>query len=207
MSQADGPSEEIKLSANRDLILAGVSAGGTSGLELLWVAPTGTTGPTDATSVLGAGWESAGYISTDGVTLGVDESSEDIGAYAASGPVRTLNTDSKQTLGVVFLETNPTVLEIYHRKDPGTILPDGSGNLSLTVGAIDTQTYSIVVDVVDGTNSIRYYYPSAEVSDRGELQIAKGSVIKYEVTFTAYPDSTTGIAMYQYAHIPELASS
>jgi len=194
------------VTANRDLILAGVAAGGTTALELLWVAPTTATAPTDATTALPAGWESAGYITTDGVTLGVDESSEDVGAYAASGPVRTLNTDSKQTLGVTFLETNPTTIEIYNRLEPGTIVPDAQGDFDLSIGTIGVQTYSVVVDVVDGVNALRYYYPSCEVSDRGEIQVAKGSPIQYEVTFTAYPGAD-GKALYEYFHIPELAAA
>jgi hypothetical protein len=195
------------MTANSALVLAGIAAGGTTGYELLYVAPTGTAAPVDATTDLNASFESCGYISSDGVTLGVDESSEDIQAYGTGVPVRTINTSSKQTLSVVCLETNPTVLEVYSRKALGTIAPDAEGDFTITEGAVPTQRYSFVVEVKDGTNYMRFYYPSAEVTDRQELTVANGQSIQYGFTITAYPAALTGIAVSKFYRIPDLAGS
>lgn len=193
------------MTANSALVLAGISAGGTTGLEMLWMAATGSTAPTEPVHPLAAAWESCGYIDSEGITLGVDESSEDITAYGTGVPVRTVNVSSKHTIQVVCLETNTTVLDVYHRKALGTTSPDAAGGFSITDGSVPTQRYAAVIDIVDGTNYIRLYYPSVEVTDRQEWTVANGQGIKYGFTLTAYPSSTTGIAVTKFFRIPELA--
>ena len=195
---------------NSSLVLAGTGAGGATGLELLWVAPTGTTAPTNAHTALpavNAAWSGMGYVSSDGVTIGRDESSNDITAYGSGAPVRTVNTSSKSTFQVVCLETNEAVLEVYHRLDIGTIIPDADGDFTLTEGTVPVQRYSFCLDVVDDTNYIRYYYASAEVTEVQEQKIGNGEAIQYGFTITAYPNSTTGIAVSKFYRVPALAGS
>jgi len=193
------------MTANSALVLAGIGAGGTTGLELLWMAPTGSTAPTEPVHPFAAALQSLGYISSDGITLGVDESSEDITAYGTGVPVRTVNTSSKQTVQVVCLETSPQVLEIYHRKALDTISPDAAGGFSVTDGSVPTQRYAACIDITDGANYMRFYYPSVEVTDRQEFTVANGQAITYGFTLTAYPSTTTGIAVTKFYRIPELA--
>jgi hypothetical protein len=194
---------------NSDLVLAGTGADGANGLELLWVAPIGTTAPTNAytpLTVVSPSWEGMGYVSSDGATRGVDESNNEIAAFGTGVPVRTVNPSSKHTLQVVCLETNATVLEVFHRLELGSIVPDASGDFSIEEGDVNVQRYSFVLAVVDGDNVIRTYYPSAEVTDRTERKIGNGEAITYGFTITAYPGST-GYASKTYYRIPELASS
>lgn len=193
------------MTANSALVISGAGAGGTSGLELLWVAPTGSAAPTDATSSLAVAWESLGYITSDGITLGVDESSEDLTAYGTGVPVRTVNTQSKHTVQVVAMETSTTVLEVFNRLALGTITPSALGDFSINSGTVPVQRWAFVVDIVDGTNHIRHYFPSAEVTDRQEQQVQNGQGINYGFTLTAYPSSTTGIAKTTFYRIPDLA--
>lgn len=193
------------MSANSNLVLAGISAGGSTGLELMWMAPLGSAAPTEPVHPLAAAWQSLGYVTADGITLGVDESSEDLTAYGTGVPVRTVNTSSKQTIQVVCMETNPTVLEVYHRKAIDSISPDAAGGFTVTDGAVTARKYAACIDVVDGTNHMRFYYPSVEVTDRQEFQVANGQGINYGFTLTAYPSSTTGIAVTKFYRIPELA--
>lgn len=192
-----------------DLVLAGTAAGGSTGVELLWVSPTGTTGPTDAhttLTVVAEAWEGMGYCSLEGVTLGIDESWEEIGAYGVSGAVRKICKKSEHTVSVELIETNAAVLEVFHRLDVGTIAPDASGDFSILQGSVPVQRYSFVVDVVDDVNHVRHYYPACEVTDRKEQKIGSSSGISYSLTFTAYPGSDT-YSRKSYYRIPALASS
>ncbi len=193
------------MSANSDLVLAGISAGGTTGLELLWMGATGATAPTEPVHPLGAGWYSLGYVDGEGITLGVDESSEDVNAFGTTVPVRVINTGSKHTVQVTCLETNQYVMDVYHRYAIGTTSPDAAGGFTVTDGAARVQRYAACIDVLDGTNYMRFYYPSVEVTDRAEISIGNGQPIKYTFTLTAYPSATTGIAVTKYYRIPELA--
>ena len=192
-----------------DLVLAAVAAGGATGLELLWVAPTGTTGPSDAVTALSTvstSWEGMGYISSDGLTITPDESSNEIQAFGQGTPIRIVNTKAAETFQVVCLETNETVMDVYNRLELGTTTADASGDFSVSRGAVPVQRYSFIVDIVDGVNHIRFYYPSGEVKERTERKIGNGESIQYGFTIQAYPDSTGKFA-YEYYRVPALASS
>ena len=194
---------------NSSLVLAGVAAGGATGLELMWVAPTDTTLPTDTTTlmtVVDSSWEGMGYISSDGITLGVDESWEEIGAYGASSAVRKVCKSTSRTIQVEWLEHNLNVLEVFNRLDLGTISPDATGAFSISHGTTPVQRYEFVVDVVDDVNHIRHVIPSAEVTDIKEQKIANGMAITHSATITAYPDGS-GVSIYSYYLIPDLATS
>jgi hypothetical protein len=55
---------------NANNILAGINGGGTSGAELAWFAPTGTTGPTDAVASLTAGTSEQQTVTITGAPTG-----------------------------------------------------------------------------------------------------------------------------------------
>jgi hypothetical protein len=193
--------------ANRDLILAGTGAAGASGCELLWVAPTGTAAPTAtaATNPLAAGWASLGLISDDGITLGISESNEKVMAYGTGVPVRTIPKTSEQTFDVTCLESNEEVLEVFNRLDIGDIVVDVDGDFSFSTGEINIQQYSFVVDIMDGVNFIRVYYPIADVTDRKERKVGSGKPLLYTFTVTAYP--LNGVAATEFYRIPGLAGN
>lgn len=192
-----------------DLVLAGVAAGGATGYELMWVAPTGTTAPTNANTaltVVSASWDGLGYISSDGVTISADESSNEIMAFGSGTPVRIVNTKSAETFSVTFLETNLAVLDVYNRRALGTTTANASGDFSVSRGTVPVQRYSFCIDVVDGTNLLRWYYPLAEVKERGERKIGNGESLQYTITVQAYPDAAGKFA-YEYGRVPALATS
>lgn len=183
--------------ANNKNILAGVEAGGTSGLSLAWFAPEGTVAPTSATAALATAWKDAGLCTENGLSVKVSESSKDIAAFGSGAPVRTLVTSSKVTFDLGFLESNPVSLAIYHRLALDDIKPDATGSFDFGVGAHRTQKYAAAFDVVDGNNHLRAYCPSVEVTDRADLSVTAGSEISYGVTLTAYPGSD-GVAIHYY---------
>jgi hypothetical protein len=51
---------------------------------------------------------------------------------------------------------------------------------------------SFIIDVVDGSELIRTYIPNGEVTEVGDRVYASGEPIGYEVTITAYPNTTVG---------------
>jgi len=58
---------------------------------------------------------------------------------------------------------------------------------------------SFILDVVDGAELLRTYIPQGEVTEVGDVVYASGSAIGYEVTITAYPDTTLGASAKTYA--------
>jgi len=187
------------MAVNRDLILAGVAAGGT-GASLAWFAPKGTTMPTTASGALDVAFRDAGWVGEDGLSKGVDENSTDIAAYGSTVPVRTLTTGSKVTFSITFLESNATTLAIYNRlplTGTGSLTIASSGATDFTEGTQRTIEYAAVFDAVDGANRIRAVIPTLQVTDRSEYAIQAGEAITYGVTLTAYPGSD-GVAVHWY---------
>lgn len=198
------------MTANRDLILAGVAGGG-SGTSLSWFAPKGSTLPTAAAGVgatLDTALKDAGLITEDGLRKGVDENSSDVNAYGVTVPVRTLTTRSKITFGLTFLESNPTVLSIYNRlplTGDDALVVGTDGSLDFTEGVQRVAEYSAVFDIIDGANHIRGVVPVLQVTDRTEFNVKAGEPITYGVTLTAYPGSD-GVAVHWYYILDALAA-
>lgn len=174
---------------NSDLILAGINGGGDAGNSLAYFAPVGSTAPTTATADPAVAFLDAGWITTDGLSIKVSESSTEIGAFGTFAPVRTITTKSTQTFDLSFLESNPVSLAVYHRKALDDLdVTAVTGVLNFSTGQSSTENYAAVFDMVDGDNLLRAYCPRTQVTDRGDIQIKGGEAVLYPVTLTAYPD-------------------
>lgn len=190
--------------ANNALILAGINGTGADATGLLWMAATGSTAPTDTGTALAAAWKNMGGLTEDGVTFKPNISSKTVKIYGSTQTQRTIRTDQTYTVQVAFAETNARVTEVYWNLALNSITPGvGTGAFSWTVGNNGRQLYAAVVDMVDGSNRLRFYMPSVEVTDFGDLKIANSEALTYGVTLTAYPN-TSGVAIQPFAAIPAL---
>lgn len=194
------------MSADNNLILAGVAGGGTSGTALMRVAPLGTAMPTSAAASLDNAFLDPGWITEDGLKKAVSVESTKINAFGSSGPVRILKTSVETTFEIAFLESNPVSLAIYNELALDTLTPDASGRFDFTEGSPRTQKYAAVFDLVDGANAIRAVVPNFEVTDKKEFEIKAGAAVQYGVTLTAYPGGD-GVAIHWYYVLDALAES
>ncbi len=184
-------------------LIVGSSAGGSDGTGLAWFGVSGSAAPTNATTALDAAYLNAGLITEDGITASFSEDSTEIRAYGTQVSQRTVITGQTTTFGLSFLESNEVSLAVYHRKALGAITPAVStGAFSVTTGTFTRQLYSAVFEIVDGTNKIRAYAPSVEVTGRGDMSVSAGAAITYEVTLTAYP--VAGVAIQWFYAVPNL---
>jgi hypothetical protein len=152
----------------------------------VYVAPTGTAGPADTTTPLAAAWKNVGYISEDGVTEGNNTETDEITAWQNSDVVRKTITKSETTYQFTMIETNSNSLSLFYGK---TI---SASDTSHTIGGTGAGKVSLVIDVVDGAQTIRRFIPEAEVSERGEVKFAANEALGYDVTVTAYPNASIG---------------
>lgn len=183
---------------NNANLLAGISAAGADGTGLAWFANTGTTAPTDSLASLNAGFKNAGLITEDGLSIKLSETSKKIKAYGSAATQRTIVTDQEFGFSLKFLETNQYSMAVWNRLPVTSITPGvGTGTFSMTSGTYATQRYAAVFDVIDGTNHIRAYCPSVEVTNRQDVQVGNGSEIAWGVDLTAYPNSS-GVAIQWY---------
>lgn len=148
----------------------------------VYVGPTSAAAPTGSASAL-TGFTDLGYVSADGITETIDKTTNQIRAWQNGSLVREVVSEGTYSVQLTFIETNQDVLELYF----------GS---TITGGELDgdpTQSggrKSFVVDVVDGSIVERTYIPAGEVTAVGERVLASGEAIGYNVTITAYADTS-----------------
>ena len=156
--------------------------------------------PGSATSALPAEWISVGYISEDGVVEANTIETDDVKAWQNSEIVRKLITSQETTYGFTMIETNAEALGLFYGK---TVAPAATKHI---IGGESTIRYAVCLTVVDGSQVIRRWMPSAEVTERGEVTFGATDAIGYEVTMTAYPQSgidggtgPSGVAVAHYS--------
>jgi hypothetical protein len=56
---------------------------------------------------------------------------------------------------------------------------------------------SFCFDLIQGTNHLRFWIPTGEITRRGNVNYKYDNLIEYDVTITAYPN-TSGVAVKRY---------
>lgn len=169
------------------------------------VETTPGAGANLATAAIPVSYTDSGYITTDGLTANVNESSSNVQGYGTTQVLRVLISSSARSFDLTFLESNATSLSVYNRQALGSIIPDANGYFPITVGPPLLTTYSGIFDVVDGLNHIRFYCPQLQVSTIKSSQVSGGKEITWPVTMTALPDSS-GNSIYEYFLVNALHS-
>lgn len=148
----------------------------------VYVAPTGTTAPTDSSTALNVAFTDLGYVSADGIVENIDRTTTQIRAWQNGSLVREVTSEGTYSVELTFIETSEAVLELYY----------GTANAGGEFDVDPTSTggrKSFVIDVVDGDTVERTYIPSGEITAVGQRTLASGEAIGYQVTITAYADA------------------
>lgn len=148
----------------------------------VYVAPTGTAGPTDSSTALNVAFLDLGYVSADGIVENIDRTTTQIRAWQNGSLVREVTSEGTYSVELTFIETNEAVLELYY----------GTANVGGEFDVDPTSTggrKSFVIDVVDGDTVERTYIPAGEITAVGQRTLASGEAIGYQVTITAYADT------------------
>lgn len=162
----------------------------------IYMAPLGTTLPTDSTTALGAAFTALGYVSEDGLTNRTEiDGSEVLRAWGGDA-VNTVDGTKTDIFEFALIEAlNADVLKAYY----------GSGNVTETSGAItvavDGSLPAHAVYVVDmllkGNRAKRIVIPDGAVTELGDIVYQDDALIEYPITLTAMAD-TSGKTHYEY---------
>lgn len=165
---------------------ANVRVGVTGGV---YFAPAGTALPTDATTPLGVGFEELGYLTEDGVTQNIDESTNDVRAWQNGDLVRRIKTETNVSFEFSLLETSQAALNAYY----------GNFNAGKVEINSDQGKRGVwVIEVADGNYTHRIVIADGQVTNRGAIQYVNGEAISYPITVTAYPVSGGNAAEIYY---------
>lgn len=150
---------------------------------------TAATGvPTSATGTIGTLIKPVGYISDAGVTQSISTSTTKIKAWQNSDVVRTIQTEHDVTYKFKMLEHNAETALMFYGN--GT-----AASATLTGATLGHELY--IFDINDGSATMRLVVPDGQITERGDVTFVNSETVAYEVTVTAYPD-TSGNKAYIY---------
>jgi hypothetical protein len=162
----------------------------------VYLAPVGTTGPTDLTTAWGANWQDLGYLSDDGVSLEYSTDVEDINAWQSLSPVRRVLTSVDMTLGFTAIELKAATITAYFPDSTITeVTEDTVWRLDIPA-APGPDERAVGLEWVDGTITNRLIIPRAEITDRGAITLGRSSAVGLEMTVSAYASSAPEIAFW-----------
>jgi hypothetical protein len=158
---------------NEDAVRVGVTG-------TVYVAPKGTTLPTDVTTSLNAAFKSVGFISEDALTESLKITTERLKAWQRPVGIRSLTTDVEWTFQFAMLETSPLVLDLYY----------GGADTSVASGVATTDILAwpqtiqraMVIEIEDGSVITRYAIPVAEIGDRDDVTHSNADGTMWGVT-------------------------
>lgn len=158
-------------------------------------APTGTTLPTDTTTALDNAFKCLGYISDAGVTNGMTRESESIKAWGGDTVMTTQTSFEDKWTFTPIEGANIDVLKNVYGDSNVT----GALSTGITVNANSTEPVAKawVFEMVIGTYVKRVVLPSAKLSELGDIVYVDNAAVGYEMTLTAFPDSS-GNNHYEY---------
>lgn len=161
----------------------------------IFIAPTGTELPKDASTPLDAAkFKNAGYISPDGVSISDERDSSDLTAWGGD-IVYTSQTSYKESCTFTPIEINQVVYELTYGADAITA---ASGKLDAKHTGAERKPVSIVIEIVPNTKTVRrYVIPTAKLTEIGDLDMNDDDSLGRELTFAALPDKD-GVTCYEY---------
>lgn len=163
----------------------------------VYVGPSDTAPPEDATTVLDVALLDVGYISEDGVTETQDTDSEDIVAWQNGATVRKVQTSHDLMYSFTMIETSEVTLTEFYGNftaaDAGPPITDDT----VKIDGAELPHRVWVLSVLDGDEVLRVAIPDGQITERGEITYANGEAVGREVTITCFPDSS-GVKAYVY---------
>ncbi|MGW5198639.1 phage tail tube protein [Streptomyces spiralis] len=164
-----------------------------------YVAPVGTTAPTDPYAPWGTGWIDLGYVSEDGLTESLNENRQEFKAWGHTKAVRTEVTDRQTTFKVTFMETSAWTMALYYGVDLADMTSSGTGAAQFLSfnepESSEPMAYAIGMDVIDNDKPARIVVARAEVTDKGDRAYKADTNQAFELTFSSLTAPNGGTAI------------
>ena len=155
----------------------------------VYVAPLGTTLPTDATTALDAAFVCLGYVSEDGLENNNELDVSEIKAWGGNIVYRSLNgLDDTFSLSLIESENVDVLKNVY---GDANVTVDANDNVTINIVAEDPQEKIWVFELaMRGGRSKRIVIPDGAVTARETITYNDSDAVAYGITVSAYPDST-----------------
>lgn len=164
-----------------------VSFGKPKATGAVFIAPKGTTLPTDATTALANAFVDMGYISEDGYVQSIETDTAEVNAWGGDR-VLTAQSSYAETHTVNFIETNINTLKAIYGASNVT---ETAGKITVNAKATPLDECVVVIELaLTGGRVKRVVIPHAKIADRsGDISYTDGDAVAYPAKFSASPDT------------------
>lgn len=176
---------------------AEVTVGSAAATGAIWVAPKGTTLPTDASTTLGSAFELLGFTSDAGVTISESSSSQAIRAWEGRMEVYNVRTEYTESIAFTPIQCNETVAKLMWGDDAVTA---ATGTLAIQHHGKTLEPVVIVIETTPRDNIVKRFCMTAQLTERGDSTMDGTQVDGRQLTFNAIADED-GVTMYEYTAI------
>lgn len=173
----------------------------------IWVAPLGTTPPTDATAELDKAFVGLGYLSEDGLTEPASlTAGDDIVAAGGDTVAQADPTFSKTWTGTCIEALNEDLLKVAYGSANVTVdskTPERAGSITIKEQAGEVEHHVIVIDeMLKGGRRRRNVMADATFLITGDISHVHTALVNFEFTINAYPTADQP-AQTQYITLPQ----
>lgn len=163
-----------------------VSFGKPNASGAVFVAPAGTTAPTDATTALGAAFKNLGYVHEDGLVNGTETDTESVTAWGGDMVLED-QTSFAENFTFSLIETNLETLKLYYGDDKVT---EVGGVITITQNSKPLDEKVVVFEIaMTGGRVRRIVVERGKIADRSsEITYVDGEAISYPINLRALPD-------------------
>lgn len=165
----------------------------------VFVAPAGTTLPTDATTALNEAFQCLGFISEDGSEQEISDDNQDFKAWGGD-KVLVMNTSHEEQQHMTFIEQNLQVLKQVYGAD--NVTGSWEAGISVKHNANDKAEYVYAIETVLGKTRVnRLVIPRGKVIEIGNIVRKDDTLFGYETTIDCLADSQGNNAYEYFAQV------
>jgi len=157
-----------------------------------YVAAVGATAPTAHDSSLAAAtWTSLGYLTEDGITKSSDVETAEIKAWQSFHPIRreVVGRTERFSFALMQWDTDNIIVAF----GGGTVEAAGTGYKYTPPQDSDAlNEKALVIDVNDGSNTLRFYAPRVTIVEGVETTFKRGEAAILPITFDVLEPTSGG---------------
>lgn len=150
----------------------------------VFMAPVGSTAPTDYDTALAAAWVDLGYLAEGGLTKDAPIETKDIKAFQNGEVIHTICRSPKTTLGFGLIEHNKeaVVLAAF----PGITLNVGKDEITYADHDGGAEVALVIVEINANGLGERTHYPRVKLTSRDQIATTIDNEKVYRLGYTAY---------------------
>lgn len=173
-----------------------VTVGSAKSTGAIWIAPKGTSLPTDASTTLAAAWKLLGFTSDAGVQISESSNSDEIRAWEGRTSVYNVQTEYTENISFMPIQCNADVAKLTWGDDWVTV--DGvTGAIHAKHHGGELDPVEIVIETTPRTGIVKRFTGEAQLTERGEQTMDGTQVDGRQLTFKMIADNN-GVTLHEY---------